>query len=392
MNGERHETVVIGAGQAGLAVGQQLARRGRECVILDGGVRIGDNWRSHWDSLRLYSPARYDALPGMHFPAPGWSFPGKDQVADYLEAYAERFDLPVRTGVRVTRLSPADTADTTGAGSTGDTDGLDGAGGWVVETDRGRLLAENAVVATGTFGRGPYVPPFAPQLDPRILQLHSCEYRNEGRLRDGPVLVVGASHSGADVAYEVAGRHRTVLCGRETGQIPLTLEARSTRLAFPVLWRIADRVLTTGTPFGRRMRDEVRTHGGPLLRVKAADLARAGVERVPERMTGVRDGMPLLGGGRVVEVANVVWCTGFRQDFGWIDAPVTGPDGWPREHRGVVGDAPGLYFCGLAFQRAFSSMLIGGAGKDAAVVAKHIVARERRLHRADRREHVLTAV
>ncbi|MCU7821240.1 flavin-containing monooxygenase [Kitasatospora sp. DSM 101779] len=379
MNGERHETVVIGAGQAGLAVGHQLARHGREFVILDGNDRIGDNWRSHWDSLRLYSPARYDGLPGMRFPAPGWSFPGKDQVADYLQAYAERFRLPVRTGVRVTRLSRADTG------------GPDGGGGWIVDTDGGRLLAENAVVATGTFGRGPYVPPFAPQLDPRILQLHSCEYRNERQLHDGPVLVVGASHSGADVAYEVAGRHRTVLCGRETGQIPLTLEARSTRLAFPVLWQIADRVLTMGTPLGRRMREEVRSHGGPLLRVKAADLARAGVERVPERMAGVRGGMPVLAGGRVVEVANVVWCTGFRQDFGWIDAPVTGPDGWPLEHRGVAEDAPGLYFCGLSFQRAFSSMLIGGAGRDAAVVAKHIAARERRLHRAERREHVLSA-
>ncbi|WP_030275144.1 flavin-containing monooxygenase [Streptomyces sp. NRRL B-24484] len=380
MNGERYETVVVGAGQAGLAVGRELARRGREFVIVDGSGRIGDGWRSHWDSLRLYSPARYDGLPGMRFPAPGWSFPGKDEVADYLEAYAERFGLPVRTGVRVTRLVRADTGD------------RNGSGGWTVGTDRGRLLAENAVVATGTFGRGPYVPPFAARLDPRIVQLHSCEYRNERQLPDGPVLVVGASHSGADVAYEVAGRHRTVLCGRDTGQIPLTLEARSTRLAFPVLWQLADRVLTTATPLGRRMRGEVRTHGGPLLRVKAADLARAGVERVPERMTGVRDGMPLLDGGRVVEAASVVWCTGFRQDFGWIDPPVTGPDGWPREHRGVAEDAPGLYFCGLAFQRAFSSMLIGGAGRDAAVVAKHIAARERRLHRADRRERTPAAV
>ncbi|PBC76063.1 putative flavoprotein involved in K+ transport [Streptomyces sp. TLI_235] len=371
MNGELHETVVIGAGQAGLCVGHHLARRGREFVILDGNDRIGDNWRSHWDSLRLYSPARYDGLPGMRFPAPGWSFPGKDQVADYLEAYAERFRLPVRSGTRVTRVSRAE-------------------GGYAVDTDHGRLLAENVVVATGTFGRGPYVPPFAPQLDPRILQLHSSAYHNERQLRDGPVLVVGASHSGADVAYEVAGRHRTVLCGRATGQIPVTLEARSTRLVFPVLWQIADHVLTMGSPLGRRMRDEVRSHGGPLLRVRAEDLARAGVERVPERMTGVRDGMPVLGDARVVEVANVVWCTGFRQDFGWIDLPVAGPDGWPLEHRGVADDAPGLYFCGLSFQRAFSSMLVGGAGKDAAIVAKHIAARERRLHRADRREHILT--
>ncbi|MEV6211517.1 NAD(P)-binding domain-containing protein [Kitasatospora sp. NPDC051914] len=373
MDAERHETVIIGAGQAGLSVGHHLAKRGREFVILDGSDRIGDNWRSHWDSLRLYSPARYDGLPGMRFPAPGWSFPGKDQVADYLEAYAQRFTLPVRTGTKVRGLSGEN-------------------GGYAVDTDHGRLLAENVVVATGTFGRGALVPAFAAQLDPRILQLHSSEYRNEAQLHDGPVLVVGASHSGADVAYEVALRHRTVLCGRETGQIPVRLEARSTRLVIPLLWQLANHVLTTGNPLGRKMRPEVRVHGGPLLRVRAEDLERAGVERVPDRMTEVRDGMPVLGDGRVLEVANVVWCTGFRQDFGWIDLPVIGEDGWPAEHRGVADGFPGLYFSGLSFQRAFSSMLVGGAGRDAEIVAKHIAARERRLHRAERAHRVPAAV
>ncbi|WP_354643705.1 flavin-containing monooxygenase [Kitasatospora camelliae] len=356
MTTERVETVIIGAGQAGLATGYHLARRGHEFVLLDASQRIGDNWRSHWDSLRLYSPARYDGLPGMRFPAPGWSFPGKDQVADFLEAYAERFRLPVRGGTRVSRL----TRDGTG---------------YLVLTDHGDLHADNVVVATGTFGRGPYIPPFAKQVDPRVRQLHSCAYKNADQLLDGPVLVVGASHSGADVAYEVAERHATVLCGRATGQIPVRLEARTTRTVFPVLWQLANHVLSNATPVGRKMKPEVRMHGGPLLRVRAADLEARGVERVTERMTGVRDGMPLLADGRVVEVSNVVWCTGFRQDFGWIDLPVIGADGWPVEHNGVALDAPGLYFAGLSFQRAFSSMLIGGAGRDAEIVAKHITAR-----------------
>ncbi|WP_371501316.1 NAD(P)/FAD-dependent oxidoreductase [Kitasatospora sp. NBC_00374] len=359
MSTEPYDTVIIGGGQAGLSVGYHLARRGRKFVILDANPRIGDNWRSHWDSLRLYSPARYDGLPGLPFPAPAWSFPTKDEVSDYLAAYAERFRLPVRTGTRVSRLS------------------ADGAG-YLVTTDDGDLRAANVVVATGTFGRTPHTPGFAAELRPEIRQLHSCRYKNEAQLRDGPVLVVGASHSGADIAYEVAARHPTVLCGRDTGHLPFRLEARYMRLVFPVLWQVASRLLTTGNPLGRAARPEIRTHGAPLLRFKAADLAAAGVERVAERMAGVQDGLPVLDGGRVLEVANVVWCTGFRQDFGWIDLPVVGADGWPLEHNGVATGSPGLYFAGLAFQRAFSSMLVGGAGRDAEIVARHIAASEDR--------------
>jgi putative flavoprotein involved in K+ transport len=353
--GEHIETVVVGAGQAGLSVGRHLAERGRPFVILDANERVGDNWRRHWDSLRLFSPARLDGLPGMPFPAPGWSFPTKDQTADYLERYAERFELPVRGSTRVERIVP------------------DGEG-YRVDTDAGPIAADNVVVATGTFGR-PYTPAFAEQLDPRIVQLHSSEYKRPSLLQDGPVLVVGASHSGADVAMDVAGTHRTILCGRDTGQAPVDIESRRGRLAWLALAFLARRVLTLKTPMGRKMRSEIRSHGGPLLRHRRADLAAAGVERTTARVAGVRDGRPLLDDGTVLDVANVVWCTGFRQDFGWIELPIAGDDGWPREERGVVTSAPGLYFAGLAFQYAFSSMLLLGAGRDAEHVAEHIAAR-----------------
>jgi putative flavoprotein involved in K+ transport len=357
--GEHIETVVVGAGQAGLAVGQQLAKRGRPFVILDAGERVGDNWRRHWDSLRLFSPARLDGLPGMPFPAPGWSFPTKDQTADYLEDYAARFELPVRGGTRVRRI-----------GRDGD--------GYVIDCDGGPMRADNVVVATGTFGR-PFTPAFAAELDPRIAQLHSSEYRRPSQLQEGPVLVVGAAHSGADVAIDLAPTHRTILCGRDTGQAPVDIESRRGRAAWLVLAFLARRVLTLKTPMGRKMKAEIRAHGGPLLRHRRADLEAAGVERTTARVAGVRDGRPLLDDGTVLDVANVVWCTGFKQDFGWIDLPVFEADGWPREERGVVPSAPGLYFAGLAFQYAFSSMLLLGAGRDAEHVAEHIAAR------ADRR-------
>lgn len=351
---ERVETVIIGGGQAGLSTAYHLGKLGGNCVILDANPRVGDSWRRHWDSLRLYSPARYDGLPGMPFPADEWAFPGKDEVADYLAAYAVRFQLPFRGGCRVDTVTKEDDR-------------------FLVTTGDRRYEAGNVVVAAGTFGP-PYTPALAAELDPAIRQLHSADYKRPGQLTDGPVLVVGASHSGSDIAYETAPTHHTLLSGRDTGQIPFELESKRMKKAFPVLWFVWNRIANVSTPMGRKMRPEVRKHGGLLLRVRNADLAAAGVERVG-KVAGTRDGMPMLGDGRVLDVANVVWATGFQPDFSWIRPPVVGDDGWPLERRGVVADAPGLYFVGLSFQRAFASMLIGGVGTDAEYVAKHIHAR-----------------
>jgi putative flavoprotein involved in K+ transport len=217
------------------------------------------------------------------------------------------------------------------------------------------------------------VPAFAGELDPGIRQLHSSDYKRPSQLRPGGVLVVGASHSGGDIAFEAGSAgHPVVLSGPIRGQVPFRLEKTPTKIAYPVLYFLAQHVLTLRTPIGRKIRPEIRTHGGPLIRVKKADLARVGVEMTAARTVGTRDGRPVLEGGRTLDVTNVVWCTGFRQDFSWIDLPVVGDDGWPLERRGVVDAAPGLYFVGLAFQFAFSSMLVGGAGRDAEYVVKHL--------------------
>ena len=239
------------------------------------------------------------------------------------------------------------------------------------------------VVATGTFGRTPSIPDYAADLDPSILQLHSSEYRRPGQLRDGPVLVVGASHSGTDIAYELAATRPTTLVGRDCGEIPIRLESRLIPVVFPLLMFAWRHVLTRRTPMGRKEMAAIRFHGGPRLRVKRADLDERGVVRNEARVQGVRDGLPLLSDGTTVDAANVIWATGFRQAFDWIDLPVVGADGWPREHRGVADDVPGLYFCGLSFQYAFSSMLLAGAGRDAEYVARHLSERTpRRDHQA----------
>jgi putative flavoprotein involved in K+ transport len=356
MSVEHVETLIIGAGQAGLATARHLQLNGRSCLVIDANERVGDGWRRQWDTLKLSSPAKYDGLPGLPFPAPAWSFPGKDDVADYFESYAEKFDLPVRLNTRVDRLA-----------AHGD--------GYAATCGEHTIFADNVVVATGTFGRAPHIPDFADELDPMIMQMHSSEYRRPAQLREGAVLVVGGSHSGADIAYEVATDHPTILCGRDPGQIPTRLESPMFRIVFPMLLFVFKHVLTRRTPMGRKEMEDIRNHGGPMLRVKRSDLLERGVERLHERVVGVKNGLPVLEGGRVLDVANVVWCTGFRQAYGWIDLPIVGEDGWPKEMRGVVDVSPGLYFAGLGFQYSAASMFIAGAGRDAAFVADHIVKR-----------------
>jgi putative flavoprotein involved in K+ transport len=351
---ETFDTIVIGGGQAGLSVGYYLKKQGRPFVILDANERIGGSWRTRtWDSLRLFSPARYDGLPGWSFPASGWSYPTARETADYLEAYAARFDLPVRTGMAVTRLA-----------KDGDR--------YVVDCGERRFAADYVVVATGFYGK-PSVPDFASELDPRIVQMHSSDYKDPSQLNPGGVLLVGAGNSGADIGMEVSATHRTWLSGRDKGQFPLRIEHPLRRLVVPILWFVASHVLTVKTPIGRKVRPHVIKAGAPLIRVKSKDLLAAGVERVA-KTTGTQDGLPVLEDGRVLDVANVIWCTGFRQDFSWIDVPVFGEDSGPMHERGVAS-APGLYFVGLDFLYSFTSENVGGVGRDARHIAKHIASR-----------------
>jgi putative flavoprotein involved in K+ transport len=362
---EHVDTVVIGGGQAGLIVGHGLSQYGVDFVILDASERIGDAWRDRWDSLRLFTQARMNGLPGMAFPAPGGEFVGKDEVADFLETYAETMQLPVRSGVRVNALR---------------TDGDN----YIVETTDGTIIANSVIVAMADYQK-PKTPAFAADLDTSVIQMHSSDYTNADQLQDGNALIVGLGNSGADIAYEVAKTHHTIASGTEKGAIPFALESKFGRTIGTRLVRLAMvKILNTSTPIGRRVRPKMLNTGPPLVRIRPKELNEAGVERVA-RIAGVEDGMPVTTDGVRLEVSNVIWCTGYTTGFDWIHLPVFDDDGHPDHTRGIVSAQPGFYFVGLYFLHAVWSETITGVQPDVKHVIDHLIE-----HRASPNSQELT--
>ena len=336
------QTIVIGAGAAGLAMGYRLKAAGEDFLILDADERVGDTWRGRYDSLRLFSLPKFASLPGWRIPVD--TFPDRIQMADYLEAYAQRFELPVRTGTRVLAVEAAGT-------------------GFRVRTNAGVLTAANVVVASGAHRR-PKLPELSAQLAPGIRQLHSTEYRNPAQLAPGGVLVVGAANSGTDVALDAAAAgHPTWLAGRHPGQIPIDIDTPRGQRITPVVMFAFRHVLTLRTPMGRKVRAKSLGHGVNLVRNKLADLDAAGITRVG-RVEQVRDGRPVTTDGVSPDVATVVWCTGSDPDHAFLPADAVDADGTARHRRGV-SPVPGLYFLGLDFQFALASGTIQGFDRDA---------------------------
>jgi len=360
----RYNAVVIGGGQAGLAAAYCLANAGQTLTVLDAHQRAGEAWRRRWDSLRLFSPAQYDGLPGLPFPAANGTFPTKDEMAAYLEYYVDHFALPVEYGVEVTHVRLHD-------------------GGFLVECNDRCLLADNVVVATGAYSR-PRIPDFARELRSEIQQLDATTYRRPSDVAANSVLVVGFGTSGADIARELSVSGREVrIAGRPTVQIlaklvPALFEGATPlrRLAGKAYWGYLHHVLTIDTPLGRKAGAVIASRGQPLIRYSAADVVGVGVEAVG-RVAGTAEGYPQLDDGRIISVASIVWCTGFRSDYSWLDLPALRFDdkGWPVAPHGIAPDAPGVYFMGLPFQSGVTSTLVGGMARDAKRIVQHLVAR-----------------
>lgn len=341
------DVLVIGAGQAGLAIGYHLRRSGANFRILDSGSEVGHVWRSRWDSLHLFTPAQYDALPGTPFPAPAGAHPNKDQVADYLAGYVQQHQLPVQLDTRVTGL----TRDS---------------GGFAVQTSRGPVWARQVVVATGPF-QTPHIPSVAEQLPAEVPQLHSAHYRNPAQLAHAEqVLVVGAANSGLQIAAELAGASRVaVAVGSRPPQLPQRILGRD---LFTWLDRIGFLSLSASSRLGRR----IRARGDIVIGTRSVTLRRAGVE-FRTRLTGFTGRTAQFADGTEIRADAVVWATGYRSDYSWLNVPEVMDDGQPR-HRAGVTDVPGLYFLGLPWQSTRGSSLLGFVARDAAVIAGHIAA------------------
>ena len=339
------DVAVVGGSQAGLAMAWHLARQGRRFVVLEAGPEVGHVWRSRWDSLKLFTPAQYDALPGMAFPAPADTYPTKDPVADYLQAYAKAFDLPVRLNAKVTELKRLDD------------------GSFEVRTTDDTLHARQVVVATGPF-QVPFIPPQARGLDQSVTQVHSGDYRNPRALPDGPVLVVGGGNSGFQIAEELAAT-RTVDLSIAT-RYPMLPQRRAGRDLFWWLTRLGLLRVTVNSRPGRRMsrRDFV-------IGTNRRRLERAGVRFRPRLVDAEGRTVRFADHSLLEDVGVVVWATGYRSDYAWIQVPGVVREGHVVHRRGVT-EVPGLYFLGLSWQHTRGSALLGFVNDDAAYLADRI--------------------
>lgn len=347
---ESYDTVVIGGGQAGLACGYYLKQNERRFVILDGSKRVGESWRKRWDSLRLFTPSQFDALPGMQFPAYGQTYPTKDQVADYLELYASYFKLPLRLNTQVKKMK-----------SDGDH--------YVVETENTLYHARNVVVTVGAF-QTEFIPEFAKELDPSIKQFHSGEYCSPMQITDGKILVVGAGNTGAEIALELAKNgHEIWLSGRDVGSLPALKLGRLFK-GRPYWW-VINNVMTIDTSVGRKMRDAIRHHGAPLIRNTRDEIKKAGVHTIG-RLISVLDGQPVFQDHTELQPGTIIWATGYRPNYNWMDLSVFDEDGFPQHERGITTKANGLFFSGLSFQTGLTSSLLGGSGRDAKYIIDHL--------------------
>jgi putative flavoprotein involved in K+ transport len=335
------DVLVVGAGQAGLALGRHLQRQGVRFLLVDAADRIGDVWRSRWDSLRLFTAAEYDGLPDLPFPGEPGSYPGKDDVADYLEAYAGTLALPVRLGTRVVRLARSGAE-------------------WTADTTTGTLHARQVVVATGPFS-APVVPRLAEGLGRDVVHLHSSAYRRPADLPDGPVLVVGGGNSGVQIAEELAasGRAVTLAIGTRQQAVPQRPLGRD---LFWWLTRTGLIRATADSRLGRRFRSRELVIGTTWRGLRAG-----GVDLRP-RAVAASGSTVRFADGTAIDVAAVVWATGFRLDHSWIDAPEAFADGRLLHTRGVT-PVPGLHFLGLPWQHTRGSALLGFVREDAGWLA-----------------------
>lgn len=349
---DSYEVIIIGAGQAGLALGYYLKIAAIPFLMLEAAPEPGYAWRRRWDSLVAFTPAAYSALPGLPFPKDPRKAPTKDEIADYLALYAYTFDLPIQYNARVTRLSRVRT-------------------GYHIQTGSTAFIARNVVIATGPY-HVPMIPDFAARLDPGVFQVHTSAYRNPSQIPGSSVLVVGGGNSGAQIARELTGTHTVTLSqGRPLPYMPGWLV---TRTGYYLLDTFGFMRVNIESRLGKRISRSDAVYG-----VDLRQMARRGLLTLKPRVIDAHGGRVIFDNGESMQVSAVIWATGFNPDYHWIDVPIFDASGRPIHRRGVTNSF-GLYFLGLEWQWTRGSALIGWVGRDAAFIASRI-ARDRILNK-----------
>ncbi|GFN33268.1 oxidoreductase [Paenibacillus curdlanolyticus] len=341
------DTLIIGGGQAGLAAGYYLQQSGVPCLIVDANERVGDSWRKRYDSLKLFTPRRYSALPPMAMRGKPWEYPNKNEMADYLEEYALALELPVQMNTHVTAVFKRQ-------------------GQFIVETNQGTIVSNRLVVASGPFQK-PHIPAFAEKLSTRVKQLHTSEYRHPGDMPTGRLVIVGGGNSGGQIAYECASTHKVVLsASKPINYLPYKVLGRSL-----FWWYERIGLLRKGPE--TRLGSKLKNKQDPLYGFELKKAIARGELSLAPRAVDAEESTMIFEDGSRHETDGVLWATGFQSDYSWLQIDGSkDTSGMPLHEKGVSPVA-GLYYVGLPWQTCRGSALIGWVALDASRIRDVIV-------------------
>ncbi|WP_375513488.1 flavin-containing monooxygenase [uncultured Nostoc sp.] len=344
---EQVDVLIIGAGQAGLAMGYQMIQQNRKFVILEQSPQIAHSWRTRWDSLKLITPNPYNNLPGLAFPQTKNAFPTKEETIAYLELYAKTFELPIRFNEQVTSVKQIPV-------------------GFLVESSNITFQAQQIVIASGPYQK-PKIPNFATQLPQDVFQIHSSHYRNPQQLQSGDVLVVGSGNSGVQIARELSTTHKVYLSVSKTPHLPRKFLGRD------LCWWMYSLKVTSITK-NSRLGQKLSQRPDAVIGVDIDALAKQNGIILLERVDSVEGNKIICTNKQSIEVSNIIWATGFQPDYHWIKIPVFDEKGFPVHEQGVTA-VKGLYFVGLRWQQRLNSSLLGGLAPDVSFIASQIAAK-----------------
>lgn len=339
-------TIVIGAGQAGLAMGYYLKQSNERFLIIDKGQELGEVWKNRYDSLQLFTPRMYSSLPGLVLDGEQHGFPSKDEIANYLKRYADKFALPVTLNTQVQSVTRNEV-------------------GFFVETTKGEFYALNVVVATGPF-QTKRIPAFSSSLSEDVLQLHSSEYENPGQLKQGNVLVVGGGNSGAQIAVELSERRETYLAvGKKPSHFPLTIGGMSVFWWFDKLGIL--KVRNTSI-IGKLLQKK----GDPLFGSELKSVVKNLSVTLKGRVVNGKNDQIIFDDSTILEINNIIWATGFQQNYEWLQVDGVFDQQNKIIHNRGISPVKGLYLLGLPWQSRRGSSLLQGVGYDAKHIIEHM--------------------